>query len=60
MVGQYKNPMNNPLHYATKQLATGPPATYAAAERTLLGYDYGKLTRNAICLCSTDLRSPQK
>lgn len=39
---QYKNPLYNPLHYATKQLPTGPPATYSAAQRTLRGYDYGE------------------
>ncbi|KAL5358582.1 hypothetical protein BJX96DRAFT_183054, partial [Aspergillus floccosus] len=35
-----KNPVYNPLQYATPQLHTGPPATYAAAQRLLKGYDY--------------------
>ncbi|KAJ5622590.1 hypothetical protein N7528_005822 [Penicillium herquei] len=35
-----RNPMENPLHYATPQLRVGPPVTYAAAQRTLKGYDY--------------------
>ncbi|KAL4892795.1 hypothetical protein BDV59DRAFT_33500 [Aspergillus ambiguus] len=35
-----KNPVHDPLHYATPQVPTGPPATYAAAQRLLQGYDY--------------------
>ncbi|KAJ5731633.1 uncharacterized protein N7483_006141 [Penicillium malachiteum] len=35
-----RNPMENPIHYATPQLRVGPPVTYAAAQRTLKGYDY--------------------
>lgn len=35
-----RNPLTNPLRYATPQLRTGPPVTYAAAERTLVSYDY--------------------
>lgn len=38
---KYRNPLTNPLHYATPQLRTGPPVTYAAAQRTLTSYDYG-------------------
>lgn len=38
---KYRNPLTNPLHYATPQLRTGPPATYAAAQRQLNSYDYG-------------------
>lgn len=38
-----RNPVFNPLQYATPQLKTGPPATYAAAQRSLKGYDYGEL-----------------
>ncbi|CEO59610.1 hypothetical protein PMG11_04282 [Penicillium brasilianum] len=34
------NPLYNPLHYATPQLATGPPVTRAAAQRGLASYDY--------------------
>lgn len=36
-----RNPLTNPLHYATPQLLTGPPVTYASAARTLVNYDYG-------------------
>ncbi len=39
---KHKNPMTNPLHYATQQLFTGPPSTYASAQRKLPGYDFGK------------------
>lgn len=39
---KHKNPMTNPLHYATPQLLTGPPATYASAQRKLPGYDFGE------------------
>ncbi|KAF9895298.1 hypothetical protein FE257_000202 [Aspergillus nanangensis] len=35
-----RNPVQNPLHYATPQVPTGPPATYATAGRLLQGYDY--------------------
>lgn len=42
MARKYKNPMTNPLHYATPQLLTGAPATYTTAQRKLLGYDYGE------------------
>ncbi|KAB8211088.1 hypothetical protein P875_00022168 [Aspergillus parasiticus SU-1] len=34
------NPLTNPLDYASLQLRTGPPATYAAAQRNLVSYDY--------------------
>jgi hypothetical protein len=44
MVRRRSNPVHNPRHYATLQLRTGPPATYAAAQRTLFGYDYGTST----------------
>lgn len=37
---RYRNPQSNPLHYATPQLPTGPPVTYASAQRTLESYDY--------------------
>ncbi|KAJ3496689.1 hypothetical protein NLG97_g2472 [Lecanicillium saksenae] len=40
MARKHKNPMTNPLHYATPQLLTGAPSTYATAQRKLLGYDY--------------------
>ncbi|KAJ5249845.1 hypothetical protein N7489_000255 [Penicillium chrysogenum] len=39
-MGQRRNPLHNPLHYATPQLRTGPPVTYASALRTLQSYDY--------------------
>ncbi|CAI7574060.1 unnamed protein product [Penicillium pancosmium] len=35
-----RNPLTNPLHYATPQLRTGPPVTYATAGRSLASYDY--------------------
>ncbi|KAJ5081219.1 hypothetical protein N7456_013457 [Penicillium angulare] len=35
-----RNPLLDPLHYATPQLRVGPPVTYATAQRTLKGYDY--------------------
>ncbi|KAJ5937355.1 hypothetical protein N7454_004655 [Penicillium verhagenii] len=35
-----RNPLLNPLHYATPELRAGPPVTYAGAQRTLKGYDY--------------------
>lgn len=38
---RHRNPLVNPLHYATPQLPTGPPVTWAAAQRGLVGYDYG-------------------
>jgi choline dehydrogenase len=38
---KYRNPLTNPLHYATPQLHSGPPVTYAAAHRGLTSYDYG-------------------
>jgi choline dehydrogenase len=41
MSRRYRNPLSNPLHYATPQLATGPPVTCAAAQRNIIGYDYG-------------------
>ncbi|KAE8381509.1 hypothetical protein BDV26DRAFT_289361 [Aspergillus bertholletiae] len=34
------NPLSNPLHYATAQVHSGPPATYSSAQRLLKGYDY--------------------
>ncbi|KAJ6157837.1 hypothetical protein N7470_005429 [Penicillium chermesinum] len=37
---KYRNPLQNPAHYATPQLKTGPPVTYASAQRTLQNYDY--------------------
>ncbi|KAJ5820583.1 hypothetical protein N7474_006174 [Penicillium riverlandense] len=37
---RHRNPLSNPLHYATAQLATGPPVTCAAAQRVLANYDY--------------------
>ncbi|CEJ58893.1 Putative Choline dehydrogenase and related flavoproteins [Penicillium brasilianum] len=37
---KYRNPLTNPLHYATPQLHSGPPVTYAAAQRGLTSYDY--------------------
>jgi choline dehydrogenase len=43
MARKHNNPMTNPLHYATQQLKTGPPSTYASAQRKLHGYDFGKL-----------------
>lgn len=43
-MGRYKNPLLNPLHYATPQPFAGPPATYATAQRTTQGYDYGEPT----------------
>ncbi|KZN89632.1 putative GMC-type oxidoreductase [Penicillium chrysogenum] len=39
-MGRRRNPLHNPLHYATPQLRTGPPVTYASALRTLQSYDY--------------------
>lgn len=42
MARKQSNPLSNPLHYATQQLFTGPPATYSTAQRKLLGYDYGR------------------
>lgn len=42
MARKHKNPMTNPLHYATQQLLTGAPTTYATAQRKLPGYDYGE------------------
>lgn len=45
-----RNPLTNPLRYATPQLRTGPPVTYAAAERTLVSYDYG-MDKNPRHLC---------
>lgn len=41
MSRRHRNPLTDPLHYATPQLHAGPPATYATAQRTLRGYDYG-------------------
>ena len=38
---RHRNPLFNPLHYATPQLPTGPPVTWTAAQRGLVGYDYG-------------------
>ncbi|KAL1880412.1 hypothetical protein Plec18167_003816 [Paecilomyces lecythidis] len=40
MSRRHRNPLTDPLHYATPQLHAGPPATYATAQRTLRGYDY--------------------
>ncbi|KAF7717097.1 Glucose-methanol-choline oxidoreductase [Penicillium ucsense] len=34
------NPLTNPLHYASPQMLNGPPASYAAAQRSLKSYDY--------------------
>lgn len=39
-MGRYKNPLHNPVHYATPQPLSGPPATAATAQRTTEGYDY--------------------
>lgn len=36
-----RNPLHNPLHYATPQLQTGAPVTFSTAKRVLSGYDYG-------------------
>ncbi|PLN76171.1 putative glucose dehydrogenase [Aspergillus taichungensis] len=35
-----RNPLSNPLHYASPQWQTGSPATIAEAQRQLQGYDY--------------------
>ncbi|CAL5868916.1 uncharacterized protein PFLUO_LOCUS3143 [Penicillium psychrofluorescens] len=35
-----RNPLHNPLHYATPQLQTGAPVTFSTAKRVLSGYDY--------------------
>ncbi|KAL5366566.1 hypothetical protein BJX96DRAFT_182777 [Aspergillus floccosus] len=37
---RHRNPLFDPLHYATPQLRSGPPVTWAAAQRGLVGYDY--------------------
>lgn len=39
-MGRYKNPLHNPIHYATPQPLSGPPTTSATAQRTTQGYDY--------------------
>ena len=46
---KHANPLTNPLHYASPQLLVGPPATYAAAQRSLTSYDYGKLVTLVLC-----------
>ncbi|KAJ5218101.1 uncharacterized protein N7498_000200 [Penicillium cinerascens] len=40
MARRHRNPLHDPLHYATPQPASGPPVTYASASRLLCGYDY--------------------
>ncbi|KAF7181177.1 hypothetical protein CNMCM7691_000306 [Aspergillus felis] len=37
---RHRNPLTKPLDFATRQLRTGPPVTYAAAQRGLVSYDY--------------------
>lgn len=50
-----RNPLTNPLHYATPQLRTGPPVTYATAGRSLVSYDYGMSQMVFIHLTLTNL-----
>ncbi|KAJ5612314.1 hypothetical protein N7510_005508 [Penicillium lagena] len=40
MARRNRNPLHNPLHYATPQLRAGAPATFSSAQRALSGYDY--------------------
>ncbi|KID94045.1 Glucose-methanol-choline oxidoreductase, partial [Metarhizium majus ARSEF 297] len=37
---RHANPLHNPLHYAARQMPSGPPVTAAAAGRALPSYDY--------------------
>ena len=43
-----RNPLTNPLHYASPQWQTGSPATDAEARRQLQGYDYGMIITSSL------------